>query len=91
MIVVLGWSYFHSVSRRPHPKVFLLLKFSLRNLLWFWWVYLCYLFFPSYNLQYPFSTLCACFNDNMSWGSSIFVKSVWCAGGFLCQNGHSFL
>jgi hypothetical protein len=50
------------------------------------------IFFFSYSLQYSFSILCACcFNDNMSWGSSILVKSVWCPGGFLYLNGCSFL
>jgi hypothetical protein len=78
-----GWSYFHSVPRRPHPKLFLLLMFLLRSLLWFWWVYFCMLFvFFSYSLQYSFSSLCiCCFNDNMPWGSSILVSSVWCSGG----------
>jgi hypothetical protein len=34
--------------------------------------------------QYSFSVLCACcFNDTMPWGDYIFVKSVWCPGGFL--------
>jgi hypothetical protein len=34
-------------------------------------------FFLSYSFQYSFSILCAClFNNNMSWGSSILVKSV---------------
>jgi hypothetical protein len=27
----------------------------------------------------------------MSWGDFILVKSVWCPGGFLYLNGHSFL
>jgi hypothetical protein len=31
------------------------------------------------------------FNDDMSWGSSTLVKSVWCPGGFLYLNGQSFL
>jgi hypothetical protein len=35
-------------------------------------------FFLSYSLQYSFSVLCACcFNDNIPWGGSILVKSVW--------------
>jgi hypothetical protein len=51
-----------------------------------------YLFFLSYRLQYSFSLVCACcFNDNMSWGTSILVKSVWCPGGFLYLNGQNFL
>jgi hypothetical protein len=43
--------------------------FLLRSLLWFWWVYLCVLFFfLSYSLEYSFSSLCiCCFSDNMSW------------------------
>jgi hypothetical protein len=42
------------------------------------------LFFLSYRLPYSFSILCACcFNDNMLWGGSILVKSLWCSGGFL--------
>jgi hypothetical protein len=63
MIVLLGrvsygWSYFHSVAGIPHSMPFLLLRFLLRNLLWFWWVYLCMLIiFPSYSLQYSFSIL----------------------------------
>jgi hypothetical protein len=53
---------------------------------------LCYLFFTSYSLQYSFFILCACcFNDNMSWESSILVKSVWFSEGFLYLNGHKFL
>jgi hypothetical protein len=48
--------------------------------------------FLSYCLQYFFLVLCAsCFNDNMRWRGSIFVKSVWCPGGFLYLNGHLFL
>jgi hypothetical protein len=48
MIVLLGrvskgWGYFHSVPRIPHSMPFLLLRFQLRNLLWFWWAYLCML------------------------------------------------
>jgi hypothetical protein len=43
MIVLLGRSYFHSVSRIPHSILFLILRFLLRNLLWFWWVNLCML------------------------------------------------
>jgi hypothetical protein len=39
-----GLSYFHSVSGIPHSMPFLLLRLQLRNLLWFWWVYLCVLF-----------------------------------------------
>jgi hypothetical protein len=36
-------------------------------------------FFLSYRLQYSFSILCGyCFNDNILWGSTILVKSVWC-------------
>jgi hypothetical protein len=50
------------------------------------------LFFLSYRLQHSFSTFCVfCFNDNMSCGSSILVRSLWCPGGFLYLNGHSFL
>jgi hypothetical protein len=50
------------------------------------------IFFLSYSLQYSFSILCACgFNDNMLWGGSILIKSVWCLGGFLYMNGHNFL
>jgi hypothetical protein len=49
-------------------------------------------FFLSHSLQYSFSCHCtSCFNDNMSWGSSILVKSIRCSGGFLYMNGHSFL
>jgi hypothetical protein len=47
--------------------------------------------FISYSLHYYFTVLCACFNDNMSWGGSILVKSVWCTGGFLYLNGKNFL
>jgi hypothetical protein len=44
-----------------------------------------FVFFLSYNLQYPFSILCACcFNDDMSWSSSIliwfnfvFISNMW--------------
>jgi hypothetical protein len=44
----------------------------------------------SHSLQYSFSSLCACcFNNNMSWGSSILVKSVWCPGGFLYLDGQA--
>jgi hypothetical protein len=32
-----------------------------------------------------------CFNDNMPWGGSILVKSVWCPEGFLYLNGQNFL
>jgi hypothetical protein len=50
------------------------------------------LLFLSYSLQYFFSSLrSCCFNENMALGSSILVKSVWCHGGFLYLNGHSFL
>jgi hypothetical protein len=50
------------------------------------------LFFVSYCLQCSFSVLCVrCFNDNMLWGSSILVKSLWCPGSFLYLNGHNFL
>jgi hypothetical protein len=46
----------------------------------------------SLHPQYSLSILCACcFNDNMSLGSSILVKSVWCPEGFLYLNGHNFL
>jgi hypothetical protein len=49
------------------------------------------LFFLSYRLQYSFSSLCVCCFNNMLWVSSILVKSVWCSGGFLYLDGHSFL
>jgi hypothetical protein len=53
------------VPKIPHSMAFFLLRFPLRNLLLFWWVYL-HLFFLSYSLQYSFSVLYACcFNDNM--------------------------
>jgi hypothetical protein len=45
-------------------------------------------FLLSYNLQYSFSILCVyCFKNNILWGSSILVKSVWCPGGFLYLDG----
>jgi hypothetical protein len=67
--------------------------FLLRNLLLFLWVYLYMLFgfFLSYSLQYSFSVLCNCFNDNMLWRGLILVKSVWCLRGFLYLNGQNFL
>jgi hypothetical protein len=86
--------YFHSVPRIPHYIPFLLSRFLVRNLLWFWWVYLFMLlgFFFSYSFQYSFSILYACcFNDNMLWGTSIWVMSVWYPGGFLYVNGNNFL
>jgi hypothetical protein len=72
---------------------FLLLRFALRNLLLFDEVtFICYLFFLSYSLHYSFSALYACcFDDNMPWGGSILVKSVWCPGGFLYLNEQIFL
>jgi hypothetical protein len=71
---------------------FLLLSFPLKNLLWFWWVYLYVLFFFSYSLRYSFSILCVCcFNDNMLWGCSVFMKSVWCPVAVLHLNGQNFL
>jgi hypothetical protein len=39
---------------------FLILRFPLRNLLQFWWVYLYMLVFLSYSLQYSVSVLYAC-------------------------------
>jgi hypothetical protein len=36
----------------------------------------------AFNILSQFSVLIS-FNDTMSWGSSILVKSVWCPGGFL--------
>jgi hypothetical protein len=42
--VSLGWSYFHSVPGIPHSMIFLTLRFPLRNLLLFWWVYFYTLF-----------------------------------------------
>jgi hypothetical protein len=77
MIVLLGrvsWgcNYFYSVPKIPHSMPFLLLRFLLRNLLLFSWVYLIHsLFFLSYRLKYSFSVPCACFNDNILWGDSI--------------------
>jgi hypothetical protein len=92
-IVFQDWSYFYSVTRRPHSMPFLLLMFLLSSLLDFdGFTFVCYLFFLSYNLQYSFFSLCTCcFNDNMSCGSSTLVRSVRYSGGFLYLNGHSFL
>jgi hypothetical protein len=99
MIVLLGrvswgWSYFHSVLKRPQSMFFMLLRFLLRNLLWFWWVYLCLLLVFSSLTAFNILSLVFVLVDLMIiclGGSSILVKSVWCSGGFLYLNGHSFL
>jgi hypothetical protein len=44
-------------------------------------------FFLSYSLQYSFSVLWAsCFNDNMPWRGSTWVKSIWFPRSFLYLN-----
>jgi hypothetical protein len=69
----------------------LLLRFPLRNLPWFWWVYLCPFFvFFSLTVFYILSVHCVyCFKNNMLWGGSILAKPVWCPGGFLYVNGQN--
>jgi hypothetical protein len=60
----------------PHSMPFLLLKFPLRNLLWFWWVYLYMLFFFSlsaFNILSLFSVLVVlmviCHGEVLFWSS----------------------
>jgi hypothetical protein len=73
--------------------LFWLLRFPLWNLLLFSWVYIWMLVVFSFlQPSVFFLYLCACcFNDNMLWGRSILVMSVWCPGVFVYLNGHSFL
>jgi hypothetical protein len=59
MIVLLGrvsWGSFSAWNTSLHAL--LILRFPLRNLLWFWWVYLCMLFFFS---LIAFNVLSLCF------------------------------
>jgi hypothetical protein len=98
MIGLLGrvskdWNFFLSGLKIPHSMPLLNLRFLLRNLLLFWWIYLYMLFdFLSYRLQYSFLVLCAsCFNDNLLWRGSILIMFVRCPGGFLYLSGHLFI
>jgi hypothetical protein len=75
-------NYFLSVLNIPHSMSFLHLRFLLRYLLLFWWVYLYMLFdFSFLQPSIFFPVLCAnCFNYNMLWRLSVLVISVWCPG-----------
>jgi hypothetical protein len=50
----------------------------------------CFLFLTNFNILSLFSVLVVLMIVCCG-GSSILVKSVWCPGGFLYLNGHSFL
>jgi hypothetical protein len=79
-----GWSCFLLVIEIPHSMPLLLLRFLLRNLLLFRWIYL--------HTLFDFLVLCVnCFNYNMTWRGSILIKSVRCPRAFLHLNGHFFL
>jgi hypothetical protein len=69
--------------------LFLLLRFLMRNLLFFdGFAFIHHLFFSPYSIQYSFSVLCVCsFNYNML----LYFVQLCCPGCFLYLNGQNFL